>query len=130
MVLDVFLQLASVQVNPRESADCGGQRDTFLEKCKREGKKMKDFSDFPRSRSAYGTFLYSRIHVLEKPNGGEARQAEATLTLRPRRSGKKEKDSAQMTQAGPSLDACVIARAALPRTEKTKKKRLADDAEE
>lgn len=43
---------------------------------------------------------------------------------------KREKNSAQITQARPSLDAFVIASAALPRKEKTKKKSLSDDAEE
>lgn len=49
---------------------------------------MIHFSEFPRSRSTYGTSLYSRIHhkknnmagsMLEKPNVGAPRQAEDIL---------------------------------------------------
>lgn len=79
---DVFLQLASVQVNPRESAQCRGHSGIFLEKHRVRKKKKIHFSDFPKSRIAYGTF-YSRKRKKSwlGPgwNGGAPRQAEDIL---------------------------------------------------
>lgn len=60
--------------------------------------------------------------MLEKPNPGARCQAEAILRGCSHIEAlviKKKKNSTQIIQAGPSLDAFVIAYAALPRKEKT-----------